>query len=83
MEVEAADEGRRLSVDELNVYGFAQALSAWSEPSVFVPTGSGAAIETFIRFFRPPFGGRCFFSAGLGAMGLGLPQAIGAALDQT
>lgn len=83
MEVEAADEGRRLSVDELNVYGFAQALSAWSEPSVFVPTGSGAAIETFIRFFRPPFGGRCFFSASLGAMGLGLPQAIGAAFDQT
>lgn len=81
MEVEAAEERRRLSVDELNVYGVAQALSAWSESSVFVPTGSGAAIESFIRFFRPPVGGRCFFSASLGAMGLGLPQAIGAAFD--
>jgi acetolactate synthase-1/2/3 large subunit len=83
MDVEAADERRRLSVDELNVYGVAQALSSWREPSVFVPTGSGAAIEAFIRFFRPPVGGRCFFSASLGAMGLGLPQAIGAAFDQT
>ena len=83
MDVEAAEEKRRLSVDELNVYGVAQALSSWPEPDVFVPTGSGAAIECFIRFFRPPVGGRCFFSASLGAMGLGLPQAIGAAFDHS
>ena len=83
MEVEVAEERRRLSIDELNVYGVAEALSAWPEPDVFVPTGSGAAIESFIRFFRPPVGGRCFFSASLGAMGLGLPQAIGAAFDQS
>lgn len=80
---EGAEERRRLCVDELNVYGVAEALSSWPDPDIFVPTGSGAAIEIFIRFFRPPIGGRCFFSASLGAMGLGLPQAIGAAFDQT
>ena len=63
----------------LNVFGVAQRLSAWSAGKVFVPTGSGSAIEAFIRFFAPGEDSRCFFGASLGAMGLGLPQAIGAA----
>lgn len=74
-----ADERRRLTVDSLNVFGVAQRLSAWSAGKVFVPTGSGSAIEAFIRFFAPGEDSRCFFGASLGAMGLGLPQAIGAA----
>ncbi|SFK34678.1 thiamine pyrophosphate-binding protein [Caulobacter sp. UNC279MFTsu5.1] len=74
-----ADERQRLTVDSLNVFGVAQRLSAWSAGKVFVPTGSGSAIEAFIRFFAPGEDSRCFFGASLGAMGLGLPQAVGAA----
>lgn len=73
------DERQRLTVDSLNVFGVAQRLSAWSAGKVFVPTGSGSAIEAFIRFFAPGEDSRCFFGASLGAMGLGLPAAIGAA----
>jgi acetolactate synthase-1/2/3 large subunit len=74
-----ADERQRLTVDSLNVFGVAQRLSAWSAGKVFVPTGSGSAIEAFIRFFAPGEDSRCFFGASLGAMGLGLPAAVGAA----
>jgi acetolactate synthase-1/2/3 large subunit len=74
-----ADEHQRLTVDSLNVFGVAQRLSAWSAGKVFVPTGSGSAIEAFIRFFAPGEDSRCFFGASLGAMGLGLPAAVGAA----
>ncbi len=73
-----ADERRRLTVDSLNIYGIAQRLSAWSSGKVFAPTSSGWAIEAFFRFFAPRQGSRIFFGASLGAMGLGLPQAIGA-----
>ncbi len=74
-----ADERQRLTVDSLNVFGVARRLSAWSAGKVFVPTGSGSAIEAFIRFFAPGEDSRCFFGASLGAMGLGLPAAVGAA----
>ena len=74
-----AEERQRLTVDSLNVFGVAQRLSTWSAGKVFVPTGSGSAIEAFIRFFAPGEDSRCFFGASLGAMGLGLPAAIGAA----
>lgn len=74
-----SDERQRLTVDSLNVFGVAQRLSAWSAGKTFVPTGSGSAIEAFIRFFAPAENSRCFFGASLGAMGLGLPAAVGAA----
>jgi len=74
-----ADERQRLTVASLNVFGVTRRLSAWSAGKVFVPTGSGSAIEAFIRFFAPGEDSRCFFGASLGAMGLGLPQAVGAA----
>ena len=74
------EERRRLTVDSLNVYGVAQRLSAWSAGKVFALTASGWAIEGFIRFFASGEDSRCFFGASLGAMGLGLPQAIGATL---
>lgn len=74
-----AEEIERLDIGRLNVFGVAKALSAWSEHKTFVPTGSGWAIEAFLRFFQPGEGARCFFGGSLGAMGLGLPQALGAA----
>jgi acetolactate synthase-1/2/3 large subunit len=75
-------ERQRLATGAMNVFGFAGAVSQWSAGKVFVPTGSGAGIETFIRFFAPQSGARCFFGASLGSMGLGLPHAIGAAFAQ-
>lgn len=77
-----AEEQARLATGALNVFGVAAALSAWSGDKVFVPTASGAVSENFIRFFAPRGGSRCFFGASLGAMGLGLPNAIGAAFAQ-
>jgi len=74
-----ADERQRLSSEDFNVYGVSQSLSAWSADKIFVTTGSGQAIETFLRFFAPAQKSRCFFGASLGAMGLGLPQALGGA----
>ena len=73
------DERQRLNTGIFNVYGLAQCLSPWSEDKMFVTTGSGQAVETFLRFFAPAQNSRCFFGASLGAMGLGLPQALGAA----
>jgi acetolactate synthase-1/2/3 large subunit len=74
-----AEERRRLSIDCLNVYAIAERLSAWSAGKVFVPASSGYAEETFSRFFAPGEGARFFNGAALGAMGMGLPMALGAA----
>jgi acetolactate synthase-1/2/3 large subunit len=73
------DERQRLTVDSLNVFGVTQRLSAWSSGRVFATTGSGWAAEALFRFFAPGEDARLFFGASLGSMGLGLPQAIGAA----
>jgi acetolactate synthase I/II/III large subunit len=75
-----AEERRRLSSEDLNLYALAGRLSAWSENRVVVPCSSGYATETFIRFFEPKANCRSFTSAGLGGMGFGLPMALGAAL---
>ena len=74
-----ADEARRLTGDALTVYALARRLSAWSEGKVFVPASSGYAEETLTRFFEPAEGARFFNGAALGAMGVGLPMALGAA----
>jgi acetolactate synthase-1/2/3 large subunit len=74
-----AEEHRRLSGEQLNIYALSRRLSAWAQGRVVVPCSSGYATETFIRFFTPPEGSRSFTSAGLGAMGFGLPMALGAA----
>jgi acetolactate synthase-1/2/3 large subunit len=73
-----AEERERLASGKMNVYGIAQRLSRWSDGKVFVPTASGYAEETLTRFFEPGKGTRFFDGAALGAMGLGLPQGIGA-----
>jgi acetolactate synthase-1/2/3 large subunit len=76
---EVAIERQKLDIGACNVFGLADRLSRWPGDRIYAPTGSGAGIEAFIRFFSPAPGSRCFFGASLGAMGLGLPQAIGAA----
>ena len=74
-----ADERERLTSERLNVYGVAARLSPWCGGKVVVPASSGYAEETFTRFFAPAEQTRFFNGAALGPMGLGLPQAIGAA----
>ena len=78
-----AEERRRLTSQNMNVYGVAAQLSAWSDDKTFVPASSGYAEETFSRFFVPGNRTRFFNGAALGAMGLGLPQAIGAAFGSS
>jgi acetolactate synthase-1/2/3 large subunit len=76
---ESAEEESRLASPALTLRNFARALEGWAEGRIIAPTGSGAAIEAFLRFYAPPANSRCFFGASLGAMGLGLPHALGAA----
>ena len=60
---------------------FVAALSQAMPPDVLVTTGSsGLAIEFFYAGFKNKTGQRCFLTSGLGAMGYGLPAAIGACL---
>jgi len=73
------DEAARLTGKTLTVYALAQRLSAWSDGKVMVPASSGYAEETLTRFFRPGPDSRFFNGAALGAMGVGLPMALGAA----
>jgi acetolactate synthase-1/2/3 large subunit len=74
-----AEEDRRLSSGGMTIRTLSQRLSAWAVDRIVVPCSSGYATETFIRFFTPPKGSRSFTSAGLGAMGFGLPMGLGAA----
>jgi acetolactate synthase-1/2/3 large subunit len=71
-------ERARLDSDKFNVYSVASVLSEFSEGKVFVSASSGYAEETFTRFFAPGADTRFFNGAALGAMGMGLPNAIGA-----
>ncbi len=73
------EEERRLSTPALNNYTLARRFSAWAGDKVVVPACSGFAEETLTRFFAPPQGCRFFNGASLGAMGFGLPMALGAA----
>lgn len=73
-----ADESLRLSSDKFNVYTIASILSDFSSDHIFVSASSGYAEETFTRFFKPINSSRFFNGAALGAMGMGLPNALGA-----
>lgn len=60
-------------------YHFADALSNAVAENTLVSTGSsGLALEVFYTVFRNKPGQRVFLTSGLGAMGYGLPAAIGA-----
>jgi len=78
-----AEERSRLQSSTLNVYAVASALSAHADDKLFVSASSGYAEETFTRFFVPGVHTRFFNGAALGAMGMGLPNALGAAFGTT
>lgn len=64
----------------LSNYEFVDALSAFLPNDALIVTGSsGLAVEAFYQTFRNKPGQRIMLTAGLGAMGYGLPAAIGAA----
>lgn len=66
---------------EISHYRFVDAISDAIEPDRLVVTGSsGLAVEVFYSVFRNKPGQRVFLTSGLGAMGYGLPAAIGACL---
>ncbi len=60
---------------------FVEALSDAAPADTLIATGSsGLAVEFFYAGFRNKRGQRTFLTSGLGAMGYGLPAAIGACL---
>jgi acetolactate synthase-1/2/3 large subunit len=75
-------DGQPLSrTGEITHYSFVDALSDALGPDRLVVTGSsGLAVEVFYTVFRNRPGQRVFLTSGLGAMGYGLPAAIGACL---
>lgn len=85
-----ADWKRRYAVGEgkpfrtegpISHYHFVSALSDAAPPDILVSTGSsGLGVEAFYTVFRNKPGQRVFLTSGLGAMGYGLPAAIGACL---
>lgn len=65
----------------VSMFRFAELLGQLTSPGdVIVPTSSGVAVEMFLMSYAPPLGQRVFVTTALGAMGFGLPAAIGACL---
>lgn len=65
----------------VSTYVLADTLSDLLAPDDFIVSGSsGAAIEIFLLAYRVRSGQRVFLTSALGAMGYGLPAAIGACL---
>lgn len=62
-------------------FHFVASLSAAAPENAVIATGSsGLGVEAFYTVFRNKPGQRVFLTSGLGAMGYGLPAAIGACL---
>ena len=78
----AVGEGKPFRTDgPISHYHFVSALSDAAPPDTLVSTGSsGLGVEAFYTVFRNKPGQRVFLTSGLGAMGYGLPAAIGACL---
>ncbi|MCF8198593.1 MAG: thiamine pyrophosphate-binding protein [Sulfuritalea sp.] len=78
----AVGEGKPFDTDgPISHYHFVSALSDAAPPDTLVSTGSsGLGVEAFYTVFRNKPGQRVFLTSGLGAMGYGLPAAIGACL---
>jgi acetolactate synthase-1/2/3 large subunit len=67
--------------DGVSIYALVDALSdLLGEGDAFVPGSSGACSEVSSQAFRPRAGVRFLNSQGLGAMGFGVPAALGAAV---
>jgi acetolactate synthase-1/2/3 large subunit len=82
--IDNENEIRKLKSNKLSTYNIASLLSINTDYINCVCSSSGNAIETFARFYRNN-GKTNFIWSGhcLGSMGLGLPTAVGAAVDKT
>lgn len=75
------DGGNFPATGPISHYRLADALSeAVPENTLFVTGSSGLGVEAFYTVFRNKPGQRLFLTSGLGAMGYGLPAAIGACI---
>lgn len=76
------NDGKPFELSEsISHYYLVEALSEAIPPDTLIATGSsGLGIEAFYSTFRNKPGQRIFLTSGLGAMGYGLPAAIGACL---
>jgi acetolactate synthase-1/2/3 large subunit len=75
----AVTEEHRNQPDRVSTYAFTETLSeALAEDETLIVGSSGAAIELVFLCLKVKPGQRIFHNRGTGAMGLGLPQAIGA-----
>jgi acetolactate synthase-1/2/3 large subunit len=76
------NDGKPLSsTDGISHYELVEALSDEIPADMVIATGSsGLSIEAFYSAFKNRNGQRIFLTSGLGAMGYGLPAAIGACL---
>ena len=64
---------------KISHYHFTDELSQILPPNITISTGSsGLGVEAFYTVFRNKEGQRLYLTSGLGAMGYGLPSAIGA-----
>ena len=71
----------RAQKGSVSTYVLADTLSELLAPDDFIVSGSsGAAIEIFLLVYRVSGNQRVFLTSALGAMGYGLPAAIGACL---
>jgi acetolactate synthase-1/2/3 large subunit len=71
----------RQPLERVSCYYLTEALSDVLQPAdVIVPGSSGFGIEIFLLAFKVKEGQRIFNTTALGAMGFGLPAAIGACL---
>jgi acetolactate synthase-1/2/3 large subunit len=75
------EQRHRDLVGSVSTYVLAEQLGArLTAADTLVIGSSGAAIEAFMLAYSAPLGQRAFLTGGLGAMGFGLPAAIGACL---
>jgi len=74
------NDGKKFNQSKkINHYEFVELLSNKLPKNSIISTGSsGLGIEVFYSVFRNKIGQRIFLTSGLGAMGYGLPSAIGA-----
>jgi acetolactate synthase-1/2/3 large subunit len=71
----------RSGTGRISTYHFAELLGEAVGPDdIMVSGSSGSAIELFLLACQPRHGQRVFHNAGLGAMGYGIPAAIGVCL---
>lgn len=72
------EESAKLDSDDLSIRLLAREIAEFVDRGIIVMSSSGYAAETLVRFYQSYSDVRFFHGGGLGAMGQGLSQGIGA-----